>query len=185
MPRFSSPSIAALGTALLLALAAPAAWAQAFCSSDGQAAPVALVERFLSADCESCWSSTPVDVAAANELALDWIVPSARGDDAPLSAAASRDSAARLAALGLEALSSIESRRHAIAAPRAGGKGRQPLRVAHGLPFNDYLGASLTLDWPRSAQRQAPPQAWLVLIETVPAGADGTPVERNLVRNVV
>ena len=53
--------------------------------------------------------------------------------------------------------------------------------MAHGLPFNDYIGASIELK-PASG---GPWKAWLLLVETIPPGTEGTPVERNLVRNVL
>ena len=45
--------VAALTAGLLTA---PCAWALSACSSDGQPQPVALLERFISADCLECWS---------------------------------------------------------------------------------------------------------------------------------
>ena len=53
--------------------------------------------------------------------------------------------------------------------------------MAHGLPVNDYIGASIELK-PASG---GPWNAWLLLVETIPPGTEGTPVERNLVRNVL
>ena len=90
----------------LLLLASLSTWlvhgasAQSFCASDSQATPVALVERFISADCEACWSDPKTPAPAAQALTLDWIVPSEQGEAAPLSAAASRDARMRLESLG-------------------------------------------------------------------------------------
>jgi hypothetical protein len=168
-----APSTALL-TAVLL-LASGTAMAQSFCSSDGRPQPVALLERFINADCEACWADAATPQAARGELALDWIVPGGRGDDAPLSAAASRDSGARLEALGRARPATTDYSRSKIQpAP-------QRLRVSHGLPFNGYLGTSIELK-PGSGR---PWRAWLALVETIPAGVEGTPVERNLVRNVL
>src|SRR6188472_4499371 len=89
-----------LAIPLLALLAAAGARGQSSCASDGVPQPAALVERFISADCESCWSDAKTARPGRGELALDWIVPGGRGDDAPLSAAASRDSVARLQVLG-------------------------------------------------------------------------------------
>ncbi|MES3002032.1 MAG: hypothetical protein V4787_15175, partial [Pseudomonadota bacterium] len=67
---------------LLAAVAAPlAARAQSSCSSDGQPRPAALLERFIGADCESCWSDAKARRAGRNEIAIDWIVPGVKGDD--------------------------------------------------------------------------------------------------------
>ncbi|MEZ0306451.1 MAG: hypothetical protein ACAH21_00920 [Ramlibacter sp.] len=165
------PAIAAC----VAALGSFSAFAQSSCSSDGQPRPVALVERFINADCESCWGDARTVQPARNEVALDWIVPGSKGDDAPLSAAASRDGLERLATLGRAVPAQADtSRRLATAADRK-------LRVAHGLAFNGYMGASIEFK-PGSG---GPWKAWLVLVEAVPAGTDGSPVARNLVRNVL
>lgn len=166
----SRPALAAV----LLALAGCAA-AQPACSSDGVPAPVALLERFINADCEGCWTDLKVHEPGPAELALDWIVPGSRGEDAPLSAAARDEGLARLAALGRAVPTHDDwSQRRRQGRPA-------PLRVAHGLPLNGYVGASIEL---RDAG-SGPWRAWLLLVETVPAGSDRTPVERNLVRNAL
>ena len=161
---------------LPLAIAATAQ-AQSSCSSDGQRTPVAVVERFTSADCENCWSDTTARSAPLRTLVLDWIVPSPRGDEAPLSAAATRDANDRLAALHRAAPTASYSNQTPVA------KRPYRMRVAHGLPFNGYIGASMEL--PQSEVRPVPlpVTGWLVLVETIAAGTEGTPVERNLVRN--
>ena len=161
--------------ALLLALHAGGLWAQASCSSDGQPQPTALLERFINADCESCWSDAATVRPGSGELALDWIVPGKRGDDAPLSAAATRDALARL-----EALRRPPPPRSGSLRQKVQGPVRQ-LRVAHGLPLGGYIGASIELQ----PAGDAPWKAWLLLVETVPAGSEGTPVARNLVRNAL
>ncbi|MDZ4143737.1 MAG: hypothetical protein U1D29_04270, partial [Burkholderiales bacterium] len=69
--------------------------------------------------------------------------------------------------------------RHA-ARGQAGGR----LRVAHGLPFAGYIGASIELQ-PARVRPGAELTAWLALVETIPAGTEGTPVERNLIRNLL
>ncbi len=60
-------------------------------------------------------------------------------------------------------------------------KGKTSLRVAHGMPFNDYIAASIESK-PATGGAQT---TWLVLVETIAAGTEGTPVERNLVRNLL
>ena len=165
-----------IGAALLAlaAVASPLARAQSYCSSDGQTQPARVLERFTSADCESCWAEGAVP-AEPDELPLDWIVPGSKGDDAPLSAAVSSDAAARLASLRRSAPAEGDAFRRRVQAPKRG------LRVSHGLPFNGYLGTSIELKSPRSERWTA----WLLLVETIPAGSDGTPIERNLVRNAL
>ena len=157
--------------ALLLALS-PAAWAQAACSSDGQPAPSALLERFISADCESCWSDAQTARPGPTSVALDWIVPGAQGDEAPLSAAARQDGLERLQAL-----------RQAVTPDAPLRPGTVHLRVAHGPALGGYVGISMALE--PLEPLNGPLTAWLALVESIAAGADGTPVERNLVRNTL
>jgi len=166
-----SPALAAL----LLAAFASAAQAQPSCDSDGQPQPAGLLERFISADCDACWRDAATPRPGRGELALDWITPGSKGDDAPLSAAASRDSPARLQSLGRAAPARAEAV-HRRAAPSG-----QQLRVAHGLALNGYIGTSIEL----KPARGGPWKAWLLLVETLPAGTEGSPVERNLVRNAL
>ncbi|MEJ5990244.1 hypothetical protein WG902_09605 [Ramlibacter sp. PS3R-8] len=164
-----------LHTALaLLFLALPLA-AQALCTSDGVAAPAGVLERFINADCAGCWqdpaTATP---ASADTLVLDWVVPGSMGDDAPLSAVASNDAIERLRMLGRRVpvrSETVPLRRH--------GAG-MALRLAQGAAFNDYVAASIELTSPG----RSPWGAWLLLVEKLPAGTDGSPVARNLVRNV-
>ena len=167
--------LACLPALLALAAAGSAVHAQSSCSSDGRRLPAALVERFINADCETCWADPATPRTLRGELVLDWIVPGARGDDAPLSIAASRDALERLEALGRNRPLPSESLR-AVRQPGAGS-----LRVAHGLPFNGYIGTSIEM----RALEGGPWKAWLALVENLPAGTEGTPVERNLVRNLL
>lgn len=165
---------AALAALAALAMAiAPSAGAT--CTSDGRRAPVALLERFINADCADCWADRKAPAAATGTLALDWIVPGSRGEDAPLSAAAVRDARDRLVALREQAPAQTLARHAKV---QALGK----LRVAMGLPFNDYIGTSI--EW-RGASGEGPWTAWVVLVESVAAGTEGSPVARHLVRNAL
>ncbi len=153
--------------------------AQSSCASDGQSRPAALVERFISADCRDCWVDPATLRARPREVALDWILPSNQGEDAPLSAVATRDGLKRLQALGTAPPLSSSSRKASVT--RAPGT----LRVAHGLPVSGYLGASIEYKQvPPNAAAQ-PWSAWLALVEVIPPGTEGTPVARNLVRNLI
>ena len=40
-------------------------------------------------------------------------------------------------------------------------------------------------DWPRFTWNHEKLGSWLLLVETIPAGSDGTPIGRNLVRNAL
>lgn len=159
--------------AALLALGACAARAQSYCASDGVAAPAALVERFINADCEACWRDSGSLQPRRGDLALDWVIPGGRGGDAPLATVARRDGLERLESLGRAVPLQADALRHKTS-PQG-----QRLRVAHGLPFNDYVGTSIEL----TPGAGGPWSAWLLLVETLPAGIEGSPVERNLVRN--
>lgn len=165
-----------------LAAWAPAgkAWAQSFCASDGQPRPVQLLERFINADCESCWADPATPKTTANALAIDWVLPGSKGDDAPLSAVAARESLDRLAALR----QSPPAQTFASTLPVTGLKGAT-LRVAQGLPLTGYLGTSIELKPIPAAAKGKQWTAWLALVETLPAGAENSPVERNLIRNVL
>jgi hypothetical protein len=155
------------------------AWAQSSCSSDGQSRPVALLERFINADCADCWTDPLSARSGRGELALDWVLPGSRGDDAPLSVVATRDALKRLEALGMPPPPASASRRTSV------DRGSGALRVAHGLPVSGYIGASIALGNIPRKDGGTPWTAWLALVETVPAGAEGTPIPRNLVRNLV
>lgn len=161
------------------------AQSQSFCASDGQVQPTALHERFISAECADCWGATPSVQPGRHALVLDWIVPSPKGDDAPLSAAATRDALDRIEGLMAQPPSPTHATVHTTQRRPSGlASSRQRLRLAHGLPFNNYVGTSI--------RYQASPPAhnrdlvvWQVLVETIPAGIEGTPIERNLVRNTL
>ena len=161
----------ALLPAWLAAAALPAA-AQSVCSSDGLRQPAAVLERFINADCDSCWRDPATPRPGANELVLDWILPGSKGDDAPLSMGASRDGLERLQALGRKEPTQADAHRSRRVA------GSHKLRVAQGIPFNDYIGTSIEL----KPGRGGPWRAWLLLVEVLPAGAEGSPVARNLVQ---
>lgn len=168
---------------LLLAFShTPGAWAQAACSSDGTPRPVAVFERFVSADCEACWSdpATPAPSAQGKALVLDWIVPGRLGDDAPLSAAATNDALARLDMLARPVPQRTDVHVDTAAQPSAA-----KLRVAHGQPFNDYLGTSIAFTPARGTRQRGPWSFHLLLVESVPAGTDGSAVARNVVRNML
>ena len=98
----------------LFSCAVPGAWAQSFCASDGQPQPVQLMERFINANCETCWTDPATPQPGPRALALDWVLPGSRGDDAPLSTVAARDALARLEALGQGLPEKTHNRTHAV-----------------------------------------------------------------------
>jgi len=167
-------------TVLSVVLASTAAHAQSVCSSDGQVRPRAVRERFLSAQCTDCWAATGSNLPGGT-VALDWIVPSVdQGDEAPLSAAATRDSLERLPPWGLTEEAVRQSTAAALERdhPPATRQGR--LRLALGRAVNDYIGTSV--QW-QAPHKQVGQSLWLLLVEALPAGTEGSPVPRLLVRN--
>ena len=169
-----------LAVVMLALLASPGkVHAQSFCASDGQPKPTQLLERFINADCDSCWKDPATPKATKYQLALDWVTPGSQGDDAPMSAIATRDAMTRLESLKKQppAASSAQTQ------PVRGMKDTT-LRVAHGLPLADYVGASIELKRIPTSARGQNWTAWLALVETLPAGTEGSPVARNLVRNL-
>ena len=155
--------------------------AQSVCSSDGQRPAAGLRERFINADCAGCWTAPDTPAARPGELSLDWVLPGDQGDDAPLSAVARRDGLERLQALGL-LLPAEQSQRGARAAGPQGWR----LRVAHGIAFNGYLGVSIEIKHSGALPpaKDLPLTGWLALVETLPAGTEGSPLERQLVRGL-
>ena len=155
------------------------AHAQSFCASDGQPRPTQLLERFINADCDSCWKDPTTPKTGAGQLALDWVVPGSKGDDAPMSAIATRDALTRLESLKQQRPATSSAQVQSVR-----GVNGATLRVAHGLPLADYVGASIALKPVPAAARGQNWTAWLALVETLPAGLEGSPVARNLVRNL-
>jgi hypothetical protein len=156
------------------------AHAQSFCASDGQPQPTQLLERFINADCDSCWKDPATPKTGAGQLAIDWVTPGSKGDDAPMSAIATRDALTRLASLKKQLPASGTAQAQSV----RGMKG-VTLRVAHGLPLADYVGASIELKPVPATARGQNWTAWLALVETLPVGTEGSPVARNLVRNLL
>jgi len=157
------------------------------CSSDGHAVPPRLRERFISADCEACWRSAPPDDGhpASDAVVLDWITPGALADDAPLSAAALRDGLYRLQAIDATrpALPGAQADSGSLQRERAVQRGdtRQPrprLSIARGPALRGHVGVSIELE----PAQGGPWDVWLALVEPLPAGSEGSPVARQLVR---
>ena len=157
----------------LLLLAAPLV-AHALCTSDDVPAVNTLAERFTSADCLACWRDRSGPQPAADTLVLDWIVPGLKADGAALASAASDDAMERLDWLRHRTPATVDT----VTSKREGNPVH--LRIAHGEAFNDYVGISMELDDAGSDVWHA----WLLLVERIPAGAEGSPIARNLVRKV-
>ena len=159
---------------LAFLLVAMPALAQALCTSDEVPPVTTLVERFISADCLACWRDRSGPKPSADTVVLDWIVPGLKADGAALATAASDDAMERLDWL----------RRRTPANMDTGTSRREGdpvhLRLAHGEAFNDYIGTSMELKDAGSNVWHA----WLLLVEKIPAGQDGTPIERTVVRKV-
>lgn len=155
------------------------AQAQASCSSDGLPPVTTLYERFMSADCQTCWTEPATRrTPGPSALLIDWIVPTAQGDEAPLSAAATREALERLNALG-RALPWFTDTHVASVPPLPT---LALLRVAQGPAVGDYLGTSVRFIPPRMPAGGSF-EITVLMLEAVPAGAEGSPVARNVVRN--
>jgi len=175
------PAFALIASAPLLA------HAQSTCSSDGQPQPVALVERFINADCERCWAESTAHTPGPSALVVDWIVPSAAaGDDAPLAAAATRDALERLEQLKRPVPATTDTHVSDVAPPTS-APASSGLRVMIGPAVNDYRGTSISLgrNPGRAAMRTPDYRYTLLLVEALPAGTEGSAAPRNLVRNAL
>jgi len=131
-----------------------------------------LVERFMAADCERCWSGAAPLATAPTALVLDWIVPA--GDDASMASAALPEAVTRAGSLPAGQTGVRETRLHPSTAP--------VLRIVDGPAWNGYVGLRLLV----TRHGGVPPGAlaWVALVEQVPAGNEGSSVERQLVRAV-
>lgn len=165
---------------LSLLLAATVVHAQSVCSSDDQPVPTTLFERFINADCETCWRDPSTPAAPPNALLLDWIVPGSQGEDAALAAAASSDAQARLAALQQPRPATQSQQTTSFA-----GLPGTVLRVAHGPAVSNYVGMSVSLSLPASTALAWPLSGWVLLVENLPSGTEGSPQSRNLARNAL
>ena len=148
----------------------------ALCTGHGSAATRALFERFIHADCAGCWSARTA-TAPRRAATLDWVVPGAQADDAPLAAVARRDALQRPFKLPTR----LDPQRSVLSKLKPGAA--HHLGVAHGLRLNGYMGASLRFT-ARGAVA-APLTGWLALVEQLPAGTEDSPVPRALVRNLL
>lgn len=138
-------------------------------------APQRVLERFIEADCDRCWGMPEPATLAGSTWVLDWITPGSQGETAPLAAAALPEARERLAM------------RAGLAPKDGSARAEQPLtasglriRVTGGPAWNGYLGLQL------DAQGRSPAgaRAYLALVEEIPAGAEGNPSARRLVRAV-
>ena len=163
--------------------------------------PSGILERFINADCDTCWRDPATPTARPGDIAVDWVLPGRQGDDAPLSAVALREGLQRLEVLKqADPVSAWTHQRIAVASSKrrpksqtgdtgtTGNAATMPLRVARGIALNGYIGASIELRLPVTAtgsvaRLRYPLTAWLLLTETIPAGSEGSPVTRALVRN--
>ena len=128
-------------------------------------------EAFVPADCTDCWAADNPPGTGIG-WRFDWIVPAA--SDAPMAVAALPEAAERAA-------------RAPSAAPtpptRRLGPG-QRIGVASGPAWKGYFGVQISLQAPARQPWPAGATAWVALVEEVPAGSDGSPVARSLVRAV-
>lgn len=137
----------------------------------------AVLERFISAECSACWTDAPSAPARTDQWLLDWIVPSVRGDEAPLSPAAPQEAAERARRVLNTGANDARTVQH-----RSAARGTVAVRLtaASGPAFNGYIGVQLD----GRGRAPAGSSVWIALVESVDAGTNGTPVPRRLVRTV-
>ena len=158
----------------LVCAAVPAATAPAC-----PAPQAAVAEAFFSADCADCWSAATGPAAASTTWRFDWISPGS--DAAPLAAGALPEAAERALRLGLSpAANPAPASQQAARKTMPGLR----LRVESGPAWQGYFGVQLSLSAAHNTTLPAGASAWLALVELVPAGSDGTPIARALVRSV-
>jgi len=147
------------------------------------ASPRVLLERFISADCEACWRATPPTPAPAQSgtpFVLDWVVPSASGAKTSIAHAAIAEAVPRAARAG--SLLADEVLAQSTPLPE---RSALRLKVEDGPAWNGYIAMKLEAGY---ASTRALPQGlagYLALVERIPAGDDGSPVARQLVRAVI
>ncbi|HUG23123.1 hypothetical protein [Piscinibacter sp.] len=135
--------------------------------------PKILLERFVPADCESCWASAKDQEQPSDVLVLDWITPA--GDAAPMASAALPSALTRLG--------STPAKETALRSATLVKSGASPLRVVDGPAWNGYVALQLSVE--RRAALPPGAVAYAALVERVPAGSEGSAIARQLVREVV
>ena len=103
---------------------------------------------------------------------LDWIAPA--GDDAAMASAALPEAAARAGPMPAGQTGLRETRLHPSTAPS--------LRIVDGPAWNGYIALRLLVGHHTRVPRGA--LAYAALVEHVPAGSEGSPIARHLVRAV-
>ena len=140
-------------------------------------AGAAVVERFISADCADCWSAADAASAPPGAWWFDWIASTPAGSEAALAAAASTDAQERAQRAGGPSPTGAQMLTVRGQLPRSAGL---KLSVQSGPAWNGYFGLRL------EARGRVPAgsSAWLALVELIPANAEGSVAERQLVRSV-
>jgi hypothetical protein len=171
--RILGVAVAAIGATALAATDDGAREAKPRCPR----ASAVVIERFISAQCEACWIDASVTRPEANQWLLDWIVPSARGDDAPLSSAAPAEASERAHRV---LTADVAPDRTSVQRSAARSGPQMHLRVVSGPAWSGYFGVQLD-----GRGHSAPgASAWIALVESVDVGTDGSAVPRQLVRTV-
>lgn len=140
-------------------------------------AGAAVLERFISADCPDCWSAPTVAAAPPGAWLFDWIAATPADTEAALAAAATVEAQERAQRAGGPAPIGLQTLNVRGTLPRT-----SPLRlsVQSGPAWSGYFGLRL------EARGRVPAgsSAWLALVEMIPANAEGSVAERQLVRSV-
>jgi hypothetical protein len=158
-------------------------WAACTASAQPATAPAcpragaAVVERFISADCADCWSAADLAAAPSGAWLFDWIAHTGTGTEAALAAAANSEAQERAQRAGGPSPTGAQMLTVRSMLPRSAGL---KLSVQSGPAWNGYFGLRL------EARGRVPAgsSAWLALVELIPANAEGSVAERQLVRSV-
>ena len=154
-------------------VATPTATATPACPRAG----AAVGERFISADCADCWSAADVGAVQPGTWLFDWIAQTSAGTEAPLAAASNSEAQDRAQRAGGPSPTGMQVLTVRSTLLRTAGL---KLSVQSGPAWNGYFGLRL------EARGRVPAgsSAWLALVEQIPANAEGSVAERQLVRSV-
>lgn len=159
---------------------ASSSFAQALCQSDHRLQLNTLHERFISADCAACWQAEGSAIDDTSTLSIDWIAPGQKGDEAPLSAAELIDAEDRLQQLGQGPVQDQLETRTRLGKPLGAD-----LDLSFGVAIGGYRGLSVELKLEPGVSPPEQLMLWVLMLERLPAGTEGSKQVRQLVRNAL
>ncbi len=154
--------------------------AESLCESDANHRLASLRERFISANCASCWQAAAAQSTVPSAAPIDWIVPSQRAEEAPLSAVELIESEERLRQLGLGPFNERAQVDTRIANPAG-----LELDLSVGVAIGGYRGLFAELRMKPDVAVSPELELWLVMLEHIPAGVEGSRQDHWLARNAL